>query len=122
MADLTIGILQGNFRSCFDEKYAHVAAVADRVAEMGEAEFRHNFELLKRLARREAEQGAQLVLGPESFLDGWSAKWDVIRRVATPVPGPVTRELCALARELSLWLCTASSNSPTAGGSSTPPC
>jgi len=105
MRDLSIGILQGNFRSSFDEKLAHVRAVADLVPEMRDADFAHNMSVLKRLAREAAKQGAQLTVTSESFRDGWSANAGTIERTATPIPGPVTDELCDLSRELQLWLC-----------------
>lgn len=103
--ELTIALLQGNFRSSFDEKAPHVARVADLRKEMTDADFRHNVEKLKRLARDAAARGAQLAVAPESFVDGWSARAEVIERIATKIPGPFTDELGWLCRETKLWLC-----------------
>ena len=105
MRKLTIALLQGNFRSAFDETIPEIAQIADRRADMGPEDFRSNQRLLISLARRAAEEGAELVVGPESYLDGWSNSWEILNAAATTIPGPETDELCAIARELKIWMC-----------------
>lgn len=105
MRRFKVGLLQGVFRSAFKETIPEIARVARPQAQMGPEDFRYNHGLLIALAREAAGKGADLVLGPESYLDGWSARPDVLQAVATTIPGPEVDELCATAGELGVWMC-----------------
>ncbi len=105
MDTLTLGLLQGNFLSAFDEPRAELREVARLQSKMTREDFQQNQSLLLHLIRQAADEGAQLVLSPESYLDGWSACWDIVRQMATTIPGPETDELCDLAKERNIWIC-----------------
>ena len=105
MRRFKVGLLQGVFRSAFKETIPEVARVARPQAKMGPEDFRYNHGLLISLAREAAGKGANLVLGPESYLDGWSARLDLLQAVATTIPGPEVDELCATAEALGVWMC-----------------
>jgi N-carbamoylputrescine amidase len=105
MQTFTVGLIQANFRSGFEEKNAAIARVADFSPRMGPAEFAHNHALFASMVRDAASRGAQLVLGPESYLDGWSFKPEVLDAIAAPIPGPQTDALAQLARDAGVWIC-----------------
>ncbi len=107
MKPLTLGLLQCNFRSAFDEEIAQVAQVAGPKSPMGPDDVRFNHELVMAQMRVAVADGAKLLLTPESYLDGWSCNKDILDRVVTTVPGPETDELGALAGQLGVWLCAA---------------
>ena len=107
MKPITLGLLQCNFRSAFDEKIPQIARVAGQKCPMYPRDVRFNHELLIAQMRDAACHGAKLLLTPESYLDGWSFDKDILDRVATTVPGPQTEELGSLARHLGVWLCVA---------------
>ena len=102
---MRIGLLQGNFRSSFPETVPEIAKIANFQEEMGPEDFRYNQQLLITLAREAAAGGAQLLLGPETYLDGWSFRADVYQQSATTIPGPEIDELAELAAELKVWIC-----------------
>jgi predicted amidohydrolase len=102
---LKIGLLQGNFRSAFPETIPEIARVAQPREQMSVDDFRYNQQLLILLAHEAALAGADLVVGPESYLDGWSANFEILCAAATEIPGAITEELCAVAAELRIWMC-----------------
>ena len=105
MKQVRIALLQGNFRSSFAETIPEIAQIAQFKEQMGPEDFRYNQDLLISLTRQAAASGAELVVSPESYLDGWSFRREVCCKVATTIPGPETEELSALASELKVWMC-----------------
>lgn len=105
MKEMTVGLVQANFRSAFDEPLVELAAFSQPREDMGPADFAYNRELFASLAQDAANSGAELVLGPESYLDGWSAKADILAKILTTIPGPETDRLSELAQKLGVWLC-----------------
>jgi predicted amidohydrolase len=87
---------------------------------MGEVEY--NRQLLTRLARQAAEDGAKIIVFPECSITGYmdpgnDVKWTSVdkpdtgeldvKRVAELIPGPSTEYFAALAQELAVYLCIA---------------
>ena len=105
MEKFRMALLQGNFRSNFTETVPQIAETAKFKEQMGPEDFRHNQDLLISMIRRAAGLGAELVVGPESYLDGWSFRKEVCLAASTTIPGPETEELSALASELKIWMC-----------------
>lgn len=68
-------------------------AADDKAANLAEAE---------RWVRQAARQGARLVVLPEVFI--WRGDKKLERNVAEPIPGPTSRILATLARELNIYL------------------
>ena len=58
------------------------------------------------LVREAAARGARLVVLPEVF--AWRGPRAAEPAIAEPVPGPTSRTLAGLARELGIWLCAGS--------------
>lgn len=100
-----IGLLQANFRSAYICSIPGVVEVNRLKEDMQADDFRFNHELLITLTRQAAQKGAQLIISPESYLDGWSANSGIIERAAATIPGPEVDELCSLAHELKVWMC-----------------
>ena len=107
MKRLKIALIQANFRSAFQETIPEIAAKARNQAELGPEDVRSNQDLFIKMVREAASSGANLVLSSESYLDGWSARSDILQRIAARIPGPETEELGALAKELGVWICAA---------------
>ena len=105
MKKVTIGLIQGNFRSSFAETVPEIAQVARFQEQMGPEDFAFNHKLFVSLAREAASARADLVVSPESYPDGWSVRPEVCDKVATTIPGPEVDELSAMAAELKLWMC-----------------
>ncbi len=105
MKPLAIGLLQGNFRNAFREKIPEVQAASDYRETLNAEDFEHNQQKLAALIRSAASDGADLVLSPESYLDGWSYDRDILDRVAVPVDSTVVTRLRELAAELAVWIC-----------------
>src|SRR5689334_1620002 len=68
-----------------------------------------NFRKLDRYARRAVDRGAQVVISPEGFLDGYVGNDQVLDKkryfgVAEPVDGPFMTRVRDLARELKIYL------------------
>lgn len=68
-----------------------------------------NFQKLDKYARLAVAQGAQLVVTPESFMDGYiSNDADLDRRkylaIGEPIDGPLMRRVGQLSRELKIYL------------------
>jgi predicted amidohydrolase len=68
-----------------------------------------NVALAERLVAQCAEQGAQLVVMPEGFLDGYAVNAPGMTRdwflaLAEPRDGPYVTQFCELARVLGIWL------------------
>ncbi|MGE0127931.1 MAG: carbon-nitrogen hydrolase family protein [Blastocatellales bacterium] len=68
-----------------------------------------NFQKLDKYARLAAEQGAQLVVTPEGFMDGYiSNDADLDRQkylaIGEPIDGPMMRRVGNLSRELKIYL------------------
>jgi predicted amidohydrolase len=62
-----------------------------------------NIATAERLIREAAGQGAQIIMTPEVVLTGFVGG-EHERRLAEPIPGPVTERFGALARELGAYL------------------
>ena len=60
-----------------------------------------NIETAVQLIRQAAEQGAQIALTPEVVMTGFVGG-DAERKMAEPIPGPVTERFSELARELDM--------------------
>ncbi len=105
MESIIVGLIQGNFRNAFQEKHVQIRRISDYKETMGYPDFVHNHKLLVRLIRDAAKKGAQLVITPESYLDGWSAQDNLLKQVATTIDGVFVEELKALALDLGIWIC-----------------
>ena len=105
MSKLTIGLLQANFISAFNEPNADIRKIAHIKSDLTEEDFQHNHRLLIELINQAAGKGAQLVLAPESYRDGWSARSDIIEKAAVAIPGPEIEELCKAAKGSNVWVC-----------------
>ena len=105
MRAFKIGLVQANLRSAFAESVPEIARVARPLPDLDEQDIRFNQERMLSMVAGAAEAGAELVVGPESHLDGWSARADILRRIAAPIPSPVTDGFAELASRLGIWLC-----------------
>jgi predicted amidohydrolase len=105
MKTLTIGLVQGRFRNGFREKIPEVHRLSDFREGMGTEDFDHNHDVLLGLVRSAASDGAQMVVTPESYLDGWSFDREILDRVAVPPDSRYVKELRDLAAELGVWIC-----------------
>lgn len=72
-----------------------------------------NLQKLERYARQAAQQGAQVVVTPESFLDGYvgndsilnkGVAWEKYRELGETLEGPSLKRAGKLARELNVYL------------------
>jgi len=71
-----------------------------------------NFQKLERYARQAASQGAQVVITPEGFLEGYvgnekrspGLNREQFFAVGEPIDGPLLKRIAALARELNVYL------------------
>src|SRR5262245_51089966 len=107
MRSFRVALLQANFRSSFPEKIPAIKRVAQPRKAMRPEDYQFNHRLLIKLARAAAEQDAQLLVSPESYIDGWSYEHDSFKKVAIAIPGPQIDEHCQVARELGVWFCVA---------------
>ena len=107
MKRLYIGLLQSNFRSSFPERIPAIARVARPRKEMRCEDYEFNHRLLLSLVGKAAAKGAQLVVGSESYLDGWSFEHGSLSKIALTIPSRHTDDFCRAARELRLWMCIA---------------
>jgi predicted amidohydrolase len=107
MKKLRLALLQANFRSSFPEKVPAIARVARPRKRMRAEDYEFNHRLLLSLARKAVAKGAQLVVGPESYLDGWSFERGSLPRIALSLEDPRITECRNLARKLRLWMCIA---------------
>ena len=106
MKKLTVGIAQGDFRTAFKGRTLdEIDSTAPRKKTLNDGDFDFNRRLLAEMVKQAAGKGAQLVLSPESFIDGWSFNSMLMRRTAAEVPGPESDFLCGLAAEFGVWLC-----------------
>lgn len=105
MKPVALGLIQGRFRNAFLEQHAELRKISDYRETITPADIDHNQELLVRLIRQAAEEGAELVLTPESYLDGWSCNDAVLQQSATTIDGVYIQELMELASELDVWIC-----------------
>ena len=80
MKKVRIGLLQGNFRNAFDEEFAQIREVSDHRDTLTECDFEFNQNLVIKLIRQAAKNGAQIVLTPESYLDGWSVNPEILEK------------------------------------------
>jgi predicted amidohydrolase len=74
-----------------------------------------NFSKLEKYAREAAAKGAEVILAPEGFLEGYVGnehrtpglnQEEYFRRAAEPIDGPLLKRVRALARELRVYLMT----------------
>ena len=105
MKSLTIGLLQLNFRNAFREKFSELSCSSDYRETLEETDFCHNQDVLLAQIRQSAAAGAELILTPESYLDGWSFDSGILERVAVDLDNSKVSELRKLASELGVWLC-----------------
>jgi len=105
MKHLTVGLLQGDFRSAFHEKIPELRRHSNYRDTLGTRDFDHNQAVLLPLIRSAASDGADLVLTPESYLDGWSCDGGILTEVAVTLDGVYVSQLRAIAAELGLWIC-----------------
>ena len=105
MNPLTIGLLQGNFRNAFRETIPELRCLSDYRETLGMGDFDHNQDTLFALIRSAASEGAEMVLTPESYLDGWSFDRGILARVAVSVESVRVNQLRDLAAELAVWIC-----------------
>ena len=61
-----------------------------------------NLDLLARVARDAARQGARLLICPEMFLTGYNIGPAEVRRLAEPTAGPSTQTVMSIAREAGI--------------------
>lgn len=72
----------------------------------------HNFRLLKQYAEQAAQQGAELVVTCEGFLDGYTSNvkltpdltMEKFREIGEPIDGPWVQKIQALAKRLEIYL------------------
>jgi len=107
MKPLRIAFLQANFRSSFPEKIPAIARVARPGKQMRLEDYEFNHRLLLSLARQAKAKGADIVVGSESYLDGWSFARGSLPRIALAVGDRPVDDLRRAARELRLWMCIA---------------
>ena len=105
MESLTLGLIQGNFRNAFTEEHLELRKVSDYRKTMGPMDMDHNQSMLIELIREAVGKGAEFVLTPESYLDGWSCNEAILRQSATTMDGVYVRALMDLASELKVWIC-----------------
>lgn len=105
MKPLTIGLLQGNFRNAFHETIPDVRRGSDYRETLGTKDFDHNQGALLDLVRSAASDGAEMVLTPESYLDGWSFDSGILAEVAVTLDSDYVKQLRNIASELSVWIC-----------------
>ena len=105
MNPLTIGLIQGNFRNAFYEKISELHRLSDYRETLGAEDFDCNQERLIALIRSAVVEGAEMVLTPESYLDGWSFDREILDRVAVPPDSRYVKQLRHLASELGVWIC-----------------
>ena len=89
-----------------EESWLRIGAV---VAEPSRGNKEANAALAERLVAECAARGAQLVLMPEGFLEGYVVNEaemtpERFRALAEPLDGPYVARFCALARQLGIWL------------------
>ena len=106
MKKITVGIAQGDFRTAFKGRTLdEIDSIAPRKKTLNDDDFDFNRRLFAKLVRQAAGKGAQLVLSPESYIDGWSFDGELMLKAAAEVPGPETDFLRGLAMEAGIWLC-----------------
>ena len=89
-----------------------------------------NLGRIEKYARLAAQRGAQLVITPEGFLEGYVANenknQDLTRKkyeaIVEPIEGPSLRRLRALARELSIYLAVGFAESRQGYSTTRSPC
>lgn len=86
-----------------------IASICPRMALVDPA---RNFAALTRWTKRAARSGAGLVFFPEMFLSGYVEGFMAtaglkkkMLKLAEPVPGPMTDQLCRLSRKLGIFIC-----------------
>ena len=72
---------------------------------MTREDFEYNLHLFIELVNKAASRGADMVLSSESILDGWSAKFETVKKAAVSMPGREIDLLSETARQAKIWLC-----------------
>ena len=93
MKKVKMGLIQGGFRSAFDEKISKLRNHNEYYDMLGLEDFQYNQEKILRLIHKAAEEGAELILTPESYLDGWSCNPVILEQIATTIDGIQVKEL-----------------------------
>jgi len=105
MKNIKIGLLQAKFRTAFVENNIDFQKLSGYQPDMKEEDFSYNQALLLTLMRKAASEGAELVVSPESYHDGWSFRSDILQKSALCLDGPQLMEICAEAKRLKIWAC-----------------
>ena len=105
MTPVTLGLIQANLRNAFRENHPELRRVFDRRETLTRNDIDHNHRKIVDLIREAAVGGAELVVTPESYLEGWSCNGDILNQYSTTTDGPYVKELRALAAELGVWIC-----------------
>lgn len=105
MTPVTLGLIQANLRNAFSEKHPELLKVSDHRDALTQDDIDHNQRKIVDLIRQTVAAGAELVVTPESYLDGWSLDAEILNQYATTADGPYVKELRALASELGVWIC-----------------
>ena len=74
MQKVKIGLIQGGFRSAFEEKIPELRKHNEYYDMLDYDDFQYNHGTLLQMILAASEEGAELILTPESYLDGWSEK------------------------------------------------
>jgi predicted amidohydrolase len=102
---LNIGLLQGNFRNCFKEKAPEIQNLSNYRNRLSTQDFQFNQKKLLNMITITASRGADIIITPESYLDGWSCNFEVINQTAVFIDDPYVNELQESANKYGVWLC-----------------
>ena len=105
MKKVKIGFIQGGFRSAFHEKIPELRENNEYYEMLDYDDFKYNQGTLLRLIHAAAQAGAELILTPESYLDGWSCNPAILEKIATTIDGIYVKELRETAALLNVWIC-----------------
>ncbi|MCD6307435.1 MAG: carbon-nitrogen hydrolase family protein [Candidatus Latescibacteria bacterium] len=102
---MKIALIQPSFISTFPEKLACIRNASEYTDSFTPEDATRNLDIFLGLVRESAEKGAELAVGPESLLDGWSYDRNALEYSAVPLDSPEIGECCSAAGDYGIWIC-----------------
>lgn len=96
-----VALLQPSFRTSL----GHPEIGQEAYGTLTLQDYQYNQDLVLSMVEQAAASGAQLILAPESCIDGWSADPQAIHHSAQHIQGPFVLALKRAAKKHKTWIC-----------------
>ncbi len=102
---MKIALIQPNFITSFTERLQSIKKVANYKEKLTRNDIDLNRKQFLKMVKDASQQGADIAVGPESILEGWSFNKNTIELSAVTLESHEIQEILSVARDNKIWIC-----------------